>query len=193
MANNIKVKIHKSMDETIRKVGGKFVVYPKKGGKRLGTHDTEEDAKKQLAAIEISKAQNEAVIATKDGDKEVKASRGETEHFFVHKSGKRYIVTHKPSGKALPAVVTKYGTKLSDFQKVMKDLEDANIAGIGEENPSPETLRAIKDVLKKIDERCQKGYKTHATRKTKVMFGKRYRNCVKAEEQQVTKARNKKK
>jgi molybdenum-dependent DNA-binding transcriptional regulator ModE len=182
MANNIKVKIHKSMDETIRKVGGKFVVYPERGGKRLGTHDTEEDAKKQLAAIEISKAQNEAVIATKDGDKEVKASRGETEHFFVHKSGKRYIVTHKPSGKALPAVVTKYGTKLSDFQKVMKDLEDANIAGIGDENPSIETLRAIKDVLKKIDERCQKGYKTHATRKTKVMFGKRYRNCVKAEE-----------
>jgi uncharacterized protein involved in exopolysaccharide biosynthesis len=193
MTNKIKVKIYRSLNERIENEDGKFVVYPERGGKRLGTHDTEEDAKKQLAAIEISKAQNEAVIATKDGDKEVKASRGETEHFFVHKSGKRYIVTHKPSGKALPAVVTKYGTKLSDFQKVMKDLEDANIAGIGEENPSPETLRAIKDVLKKIDERCQKGYKTHATRKTKVMFGKRYRNCVKAEEQQVTKARNKKK
>ena len=98
---------------------------------------TEEDAKKQLAAIEISKAQNEAIIATKDGEKEVKPSRGETEHFFAHKSGKVYIITHKPSGKALPAVVTKYGTKLSDFQKVMKDLEDANIAGIGDENPSP--------------------------------------------------------
>ncbi len=211
------------MDETIRKVDGKFVVYPKRGGKRLGTHDTEKDAKKQLAAIEISKAQNEdldegrgaspsyckstpckdmgftqkascksqgikdcykneAKIATKDGDKEVKASRGETEHFFVYKSGKRYIMIHKPSGKALPAVVTKYGTKLSDFQKVMKDLEDANIQGIGDESPSIETLQSIKDVLKKIDERCQKGYKTHPTRKTKVMFGKRYRNCVKAEE-----------
>ena len=211
------------MDETIRKVDGKFVVYPKRGGKRLGTHDTKEDAKKQLAAIEISKAQNEdldegrgaspsyckstpckdmgftqkascksqgikncykneAKIATKDGDKEVKASRGETEHFFVYKSGKRYIMIHKPSGKALPAVVTKYGTKLSDFQKVMKDLEDANIQGIGDKSPSIETLQAIKDVLKKIDERCQKGYKTHPTRKTKVMFGKRYRNCVKAEE-----------
>ncbi len=33
-----------------------------------------------------------------------------------------------------------------------------------------------------LEERCQKGYKTHPTRKTKVMFGKRYRNCVKAEE-----------
>ena len=33
-----------------------------------------------------------------------------------------------------------------------------------------------------INERCQKGYKTHPTRKTKKMFGRTYRNCVKAEE-----------
>jgi len=33
-----------------------------------------------------------------------------------------------------------------------------------------------------LDERCQKGYKTHPTQKTKKMFGKTYRNCVKAEE-----------
>ena len=33
----------------------------------------------------------------------------------------------------------------------------------------------------KLDERCQKGYKTHPTRKTKKMYGKTYRNCVKAE------------
>ena len=33
-----------------------------------------------------------------------------------------------------------------------------------------------------LEERCQKGYKTHPTRKTKEMFGKTYRNCVKAEE-----------
>ena len=32
-----------------------------------------------------------------------------------------------------------------------------------------------------VNERCQKGYKTHETRKTKVMFGRKYRNCVKAE------------
>ena len=31
-----------------------------------------------------------------------------------------------------------------------------------------------------INERCQKGYKTHPTRKTKKMFGRTYRNCVKA-------------
>jgi hypothetical protein len=33
----------------------------------------------------------------------------------------------------------------------------------------------------KIDERCQKGYKTHPKRKTKKMYGKTYRNCIKAE------------
>ena len=38
-----------------------------------------------------------------------------------------------------------------------------------------------------ISEKCQKGYKTHPTRKTKKMFGKQYRNCVKAEsEEKVT-------
>ena len=31
-------------------------------------------------------------------------------------------------------------------------------------------------------EKCQKGYKTHPTRKTKKMFGRTYRNCIKAEE-----------
>jgi hypothetical protein len=33
-----------------------------------------------------------------------------------------------------------------------------------------------------LDERCEKGYKTHPTTKTKKMYGKTYRNCVKAEE-----------
>ena len=32
-----------------------------------------------------------------------------------------------------------------------------------------------------LTERCQKGYKTHPTRKTKKMYGKTYRNCIKAE------------
>lgn len=39
-----------------------------------------------------------------------------------------------------------------------------------------------KNEEQELEERCQKGYKTHPTRKTKVMFGRRYRNCVKAEE-----------
>lgn len=40
-------------------------------------------------------------------------------------------------------------------------------------------MSVIEEVL---EERCQKGYKTHPTQKTKKMFGRTYRNCVKAEE-----------
>ena len=36
-------------------------------------------------------------------------------------------------------------------------------------------------IKSELDERCQKGYKTHPTRKTKQMFGRTYRNCIKAE------------
>jgi len=43
------------VNETIKKVGNKYAVYPKKGGKRLGTHPTKKAAQKQLAAIEINK------------------------------------------------------------------------------------------------------------------------------------------
>ena len=45
----------KLMNERISKVDGKYVVYPKKGEDRLGTHDTKKKALKQLAAIEINK------------------------------------------------------------------------------------------------------------------------------------------
>ena len=48
--------LNKELEETIKKISNKYVVYPKKGGKRLGTHKTKKAAKKQLAAIEISKA-----------------------------------------------------------------------------------------------------------------------------------------
>jgi len=45
--------------------------------------------------------------------------------------------------------------------------------------------RIIEEELEAVlDEKCQKGYKTHEKRKTKKMFGKTYRNCVKAEEGQ---------
>ena len=44
------------------------------------------------------------------------------------------------------------------------------------------TMSQLREMVKRqLDERCQKGYKTHEKRKTKKMFGKQYRNCVKAE------------
>ena len=44
-----------------------------------------------------------------------------------------------------------------------------------------------------LDERCQKGYKTHETRKTKKMYGKTYRNCVKAEQLELDEKKKRKK
>lgn len=44
------------------------------------------------------------------------------------------------------------------------------------------TKTHLREMIKQqLEERCQKGYKTHPTRKTKKMFGRTYRNCVKAE------------
>jgi hypothetical protein len=48
-------KGYEPVKETIKKVGDKYAVYPKKGGDRLGTHSSKSAAQKQLAAIEISK------------------------------------------------------------------------------------------------------------------------------------------
>ncbi len=58
--------------------------------------------------------------------------------------------------------------------------------GSGYEKVEELITKMVSEVLEEIelDEKCQKGYKTHPTRKTKKMFGKRYRNCVKAEERQ---------
>ena len=48
------------LGETIRKVNGKYAVYPEKGGRRLGTHSTRKAAEKQLTAIHLNKESVEA-------------------------------------------------------------------------------------------------------------------------------------
>lgn len=47
--------IEQVLKETIHKVDGKYVVYPEKGGKRLGTHSSKKAAEKQLTAIHLNK------------------------------------------------------------------------------------------------------------------------------------------
>ena len=60
-----------------------------------------------------------------------------------------------------------------------------------EEFTTEEIRMVIEDVIGKLEEagKCQKGYKTHPTRKTKEMFGKQYRNCIKADEALRTRVR----
>jgi hypothetical protein len=53
--------INEVLSETIRKVDGEYVVYPKKGGKRLGTHPSKEKALAQLRAIEANRTKKEGL------------------------------------------------------------------------------------------------------------------------------------
>lgn len=84
LTETLSIIIKEVLQETIRKVDGKYVVYPKKGGKRLGTHSTKKAAEKQLTAIHLTKEQSEegtvnidlkdingkkVVLATMDGEK----------------------------------------------------------------------------------------------------------------------------
>ena len=48
--------IRELIQETIKHIGDEWIVYPKKGGKRLGTHKSKASALRQLRAIEISKS-----------------------------------------------------------------------------------------------------------------------------------------
>lgn len=89
------IKLIDLISETIKKVDDKWVVYPKKGGKRLGTHDTKEKALKQLAAIEINKENvNEVGDASADAYKWKPVGRGtySNEFTFTTDSGLEYYV-----------------------------------------------------------------------------------------------------
>ena len=85
-------------------------------------------------------------------------------------------------------------TKSADYMNTVKDYLTHNMkegtcgygvdGKLGEEPAGPHLLnkrRLLKSKKFDLDEACQKGYMTHPTRKTKIMFGKRYRNCVKKE------------
>jgi len=78
------IKLIDLLSETIKKVDDKWVVYPKKGGKRLGTHATKEKALKQLAAIEINKENvNEVGDASADAYKWKPVGRGTYSNEFT--------------------------------------------------------------------------------------------------------------
>lgn len=76
-------------------------------------------------------------------------------------------------------------------KKQLEDIirETASEYVYGVKNPARVANKYKLTTLKKIlleeiedlGERCQKGYKTHPTQKTKEMYGKTYRNCIKAE------------
>ena len=64
-----------------------------------------------------------------------------------------------------------------DIRRILDFLIKSNV----EVDRTQDVTKMKKDEGEELEERCQKGYKTHPTRKTKKMFGRTYRNCIKAE------------
>ena len=91
-----------------------------------------------------------------------------------------------PFAMKAPAGREFYKIEMSDGEILVGDYDpaeqDMRVYDENEEDAGEEYDRAALEFIQdELDERCQKGYKTHPTRKTKKMYGKTYRNCVKAE------------
>ena len=95
---------------------------------------------------------------------------GDLEYFeMLMDNGDSYIAEYDPSSEEVIVYA---------IQDVGEELAAKALRYIQQDAPYDQERLSEDD----LDERCQKGYKTHPTRKTKKMYGKTYRNCVKAEE-----------
>ena len=110
---------------------------------------------------------------------------------------KESVINENPAAIAAAqrmVVQNKDGKKVSVMTAKNKSYADKDPAA---HKKAKSIFQRIKDkfIKKEIDEyvdtiledlclceACQKGYMTHPTRKTKIMFGKRYRNCIKKED-----------
>ena len=100
------------------------------------------------------------------------------------------LVRALQKGDVSPSSVTK---KARDVAKDMKKSDVKKYAATkhkglprkvkGETKVKSLIKKMVREILdeQQLDEKCQPGYMTHPTRKTKKMFGKTYRNCVKKE------------
>lgn len=113
------------LSETIRKVDGKYVVYPKKGGKRLGTHPTREKALAQLRAIEANRV-NELQ------DYEIRNWAFHADLFdFLNKHPEKYAeMSAKLDGERRKALDYFWGTYFQDKQAVAEGEHEPMNPGI---------------------------------------------------------------
>ena len=76
------------------------------------------------------------------------------------------------------------GGKIVGFEKESTNRGRAEKSRLKKEDVQQEIDEYLDKILEDLClcEACQKGYMTHPTRKTKIMFGKRYRNCIKKED-----------
>ncbi len=150
---------------------------PQKSGAAKPTYvSTDKEKKKKskknedlyMSLDKIIAEELEAVLDEKKKRKKKKKKKSGKKDACYHKVKSRYKVW--PSAYASGALVKcrkvgakNWGNSKKESLQIM--IED-ELTQVLEEN---------------LNERCQKGYKTDEKRKTKKMYGKTYRNCVKAE------------
>ena len=196
------------IDEAVRKRGDEYV-YVSKKGKVLGRHKTRKAAEKQAKAIFISRNMGESNIPEperkillrikkqlqKSAKKHARQARQATD---IAKASQKSSDLHRDQVDQLDAMTEdnleeKRGATPAYCRRTpCKDMGFTQKASCKSQGVKDCYRGKKKNEQVELQERCQKGYKTHPTRKTKIMFGKRYRNCVKAEEQQIAEADPKK-
>ena len=99
---------------------------------------------------------------------------GDLEYFeMIMDNGDSYIAEYDPSSEEVIVYA---------IQDAGEELAAKALQYIQQDAPYDQERLPSEEPEDDLDERCQKGYKTHPKRKTKKMYGKTYRNCVKAEE-----------
>ena len=142
----------------------------------------------QKGDVPASKFSKAAQKAAKSMDKKSVKKYAATKHDDLPKK-----VSEKYNYKKAREKFKKTGELPDHLKKLVKDLDKLEkkykvtnivvpglewMADLGE----AQKRYGVDEVKKAVLEACQKGYMTHPTRKTKIMFGKRYRNCVKKED-----------
>ena len=121
---------------------------------------TEEKIKAENLVIEFGKSFQKFTRAVHMLGKGITKMKGDkTDERIIQKAFKKHIIP--------------FGRLIDDWNKGQQK-------NPGLTNEDKQKMELV--VVKNLYEACQKGYMTHPTRKTKIMFGKRYRNCVKKED-----------
>ena len=194
------IKISEVLTEFRIPAGEQKVVYQFKG---FTTSQMDElHAMLHRAGIVTTPDFNKRTITTYSNRDAMKLKKNKTIQRFIKSKGGKQIkegtcgygldgkLGEEPAGPNLRK-------KIKD---ISKDKNESRNKSLGEKDLMKYLMKRFKfskkksiDTMKKagfntsmlegfdLEEACQKGYMTHPTRKTKIMFGKRYRNCVKKE------------
>ena len=154
-------KVSKAVKNAAKSMSNKSVKkYAKTKHDDLPKKVTEEKIKAENLVIEFGKSFQKFTRAVHMLGKGITKMKGDkTDERIIQKAFKKHIIP--------------FGRLIDDWNKGQQK-------NPGLTNEDKQKMQLV--IVNNLFEACQKGYMTHPTRKTKIMFGKRYRNCVKKED-----------